>query len=322
VSAELSIVTGLLDLLQSNPYLLTGPNGPGVVSMLQQARRTFERAPQYLRDSLSDLSLSISKLTDMLDTNKFTQETLQHQFSILRTTSTIAQGEVNFGIDAEQLRQIAPNLSRERALELVPHINAAMRRFDISSPQQQAMFLAHSAFETRGFRDFRERGSAARLNARYDSRAGNVHPGDGSRFRGRGAFHLTCRLYYRAIGEILGMDLESNPELVERDDVAFLTAAAEWTSRRPPSRSTLRTRRPGHDWTWIPRALQGRTLNDIAQAGTRQAFDYISVGINPGIPYGNMRPRGRYFEPARRALGLVTPPQGDLEQVLDEILAP
>jgi hypothetical protein len=118
------------------------------------------------------------------------------------------------------------------------------------------------------------------------------------------------------------MDLESNPELVERDDVAFLTAAAEWTSRRPPSRSTLRTRRPGHDWTWIPRALQGRTLNDIAQAGTRQAFDYISVGINPGIPYGNMRPRGRYFEPARRALGLVTPPQGDLEQVLDEILAP
>lgn len=68
----------------------------------------------------------------------------------------------------------------------------------------------------------------------YGGRAdlGNTEPGDGARFIGRGFLQITGRANYRALGRMLGLDLEAEPELAARPDIAVRLACAYWTSRK------------------------------------------------------------------------------------------
>ena len=60
---------------------------------------------------------------------------------------------------------------------------------------------------------------------------GNVNPGDGPRYKGRGPIQLTGRNNYRACGKALGLDLEGNPDIAVQPGVAFRTAGWFWTTR-------------------------------------------------------------------------------------------
>ena len=68
----------------------------------------------------------------------------------------------------------------------------------------------------------------------YGGRAslGNTEPGDGARFIGRGFLQITGRANYRALGKRVGLDLEAEPELAARPDIAVRLACAYWTMRR------------------------------------------------------------------------------------------
>ena len=67
-------------------------------------------------------------------------------------------------------------------------------------------------------------------NTVYANRMGNgpAETGDGWRFRGRGFIPLTGKYNYRLYGEYLGIDLENNPELAEKEDIAAEIAAEFW----------------------------------------------------------------------------------------------
>ena len=209
---------------------------------------------------------------------------------------------------ATRMQAIAPDLSPARAADLARHLRTAMARFGITSPAQQAMFVAQTAHETGGYATFRERGTDARHDERYAGRLGNTEPGDGSRYRGRGAIQITGRDAYRRIGERIGLDLEGHPELAERDDTAFLVSASYWSSRTPPRRAWFAEEHPEHDWSWIPAALEGQNLNAIAEAGTGVAYDYLSLGINPNLPYENLALRRAWFDRAAAAFGVGAAP--------------
>lgn len=64
------------------------------------------------------------------------------------------------------------------------------------------------------------------FNFVYGGRYGNTIPTDGYKYRGRGFNQLTFKDNYQLYGKILGIDLENNPDLVNRPDIAAKVVAA------------------------------------------------------------------------------------------------
>ena len=63
----------------------------------------------------------------------------------------------------------------------------------------------------------------------YGGRMGNVEPGDGFKFRGRGFIQLTGRDNYTRYGEAAGIDLVNDPDIIHRDlKKSVEVAAAFW----------------------------------------------------------------------------------------------
>ena len=106
---------------------------------------------------------------------------------------------------------------------------------------QLAQFLAQCAHETANFASLKEFGGRLdfkqydpRFNPQKAKLLGNTHAGDGVRYHGRGFIQLTGRENYRKVGDALDLPLESNPELVERPDVAAKVAVWYWQNRVAP----------------------------------------------------------------------------------------
>jgi len=131
-------------------------------------------------------------------------------------------------ITKEILKQIAPHANDVIITNLEKYINDAFNKYQINTYLRQCHFLAQAALETDGFKTFEEYASGQAYEGRKD--LGNVKPGDGKRYKGRGMFQLTGRANYRAIGTKLGYDLENHPELAMGADVAILTACEYWNS--------------------------------------------------------------------------------------------
>jgi putative chitinase len=129
----------------------------------------------------------------------------------------------------EQLREIMPTLSPEKATLYLPCLKAAMIEASIATPRRAAAFLAQLAHESCELRAWIEGASGTAYEGRKD--LGNVFPGDGPRFKGRGPIQLTGRVNYRAAGDALGLLLETQPELAAEREVGFRVAAWYWRTR-------------------------------------------------------------------------------------------
>ena len=172
-------------------------------------------------------------------------------------------------ITTEQLRQIMPRLSVDKATEYLPYINEAMKEAQINTPLRQAAFLAQIAHESVELKHFKELASGAAYEGRRD--LGNTQPGDGIRYKGRGPIQLTGRANYRQAGKDLGLDLENTPARAEAPDVAFRIAGWFWTKRK---------------------------LNAFAD---KDNFDAITYRINGG--YNGKADRDKYYQTALKVLG-------------------
>ena len=142
------------------------------------------------------------------------------------------------------------------AAKVVDALNAAMAKFDISSPARAAAFLAQCAHESEQFTHVQENlnyraetlikvwpqhfnaENASRYghkpeaiaNRAYAGHMGNRDEasGDGWKFHGRGYIQLTGHDNYQALGAALGEDLLANPDVVADPKHAALSAAWFW----------------------------------------------------------------------------------------------
>jgi len=71
------------------------------------------------------------------------------------------------------------------------------------------------------------KGDEAFFSMVYDGLSTNSQPGDGYKYRGRGLIGITGRSVYKNVGNVIGIDLESNPDALTQDfDTAAKAAAA------------------------------------------------------------------------------------------------
>lgn len=113
---------------------------------------------------------------------------------------------------------------RARELALAAHVHASVH--DIWSPMRLAHFLAQLAHESGGFVYMEEIASGAAYEGRAD--LGNIQPGDGKRYKGRGPIQCTGRFNYREYGQRLGLAFEDHPEMLAYPSVGLLFACAFW----------------------------------------------------------------------------------------------
>lgn len=126
----------------------------------------------------------------------------------------------------DELRVAMPFASPETAAVFVGPLTLAMQRFSIITPKRQAAFLAQICHESGSLRYVREIADGSAYEGRAD--LGNTQPGDGKRFPGRGVGQLTGRANYQLCGAALGLELLTQPELLEQPIPACASAAWFW----------------------------------------------------------------------------------------------
>lgn len=140
-------------------------------------------------------------------------------------------------IDGDFILAVAPRFSGTKAqaqARIVGAISAVfaptLDHYDINTKLRIAHFMGQVTHECAGFRTTEEFASGAAYEGRED--LGNIHRGDGKRYKGRGLIQLTGRANYREIGDVLGLPLEDDPELAAEPVTSLKIACEYWKTRK------------------------------------------------------------------------------------------
>jgi predicted chitinase len=179
------------------------------------------------------------------------------------------------------LQQIMPRLPQAKRELYLPFINKVMEIYEIDTPLRASAFLAQIAHESGELRYMEEIWGPTAQQKKYEPPSdlaeslGNTEAGDGFRYRGRGPIQITGRANYKKYGDLLGVDLVENPDLVATPQYAFSTAGLFWK-------------------------LNG--LNELADV---QDFTTITKRINGGLT--GLQDRQKYYEIAKNTLNAEAP---------------
>lgn len=187
----------------------------------------------------------------------------------------------------EQLHAIMPGLAQAKRDTFLPFLHQALAEFAIDSAPRHAAFLAQLAHESGQLRFMEELWGPTPAQQRYEppgklaTTLGNTEAGDGKRFKGRGPIQITGRANYRRFGDLLHVDLVSNPALAALPDLAFRLAGLFWMKNG---------------------------LNELADQASAAAFKQITRRINGG--FNGLAERERFYAVACTTLGVTAAAAG------------
>jgi predicted chitinase len=156
-----------------------------------------------------------------------------------------------------------------------PHIEYVLEHLGIYNWETVIVALATVKVEVGNFAPIHEYGDTAYFTRMYEGRAdlGNIYPGDGARYHGRGFIQLTGRANYRTYGQLMGFDLEGNP------DMALDPSISAWVLGLYFVRRGISAMAQRHDWRATRIAVNGG-LN-----GWADYISYITTLVyEPTIP--------------------------------------
>ena len=186
----------------------------------------------------------------------------------------------------EQLLIDVLEIPAARAAKWCDPVDMACAHYDITTPAQVAAWLAQVGHESGRFRYVREIWGPEPWQLRYEGRAdlGNVQPGDGKRFMGRGLIQITGRANYARCGDALNLPLLEQPELLEAPIHAAMSAA----------------------WYW-----DAHNLNDLAD---QHDIKGITKLINGG--YNGLADRSALYHRALAILGVDAPESTETQEII------
>jgi putative chitinase len=137
-------------------------------------------------------------------------------------------GDAGIGTFTALFRKLGA--TSDRAEELAISANVHFSEYGIMvNALRMAHFMAQLVHESGSFRYMEEIASGGAYEGRAD--LGNIHPGDGRKFKGRGPIQLTGRANYRRFGRRIGIDLERHPEIAAVPSIGLHTALEYWRDR-------------------------------------------------------------------------------------------
>ena len=131
-------------------------------------------------------------------------------------------------ITKSDLKRIMPQATASNINRFLDPLNQTMGKYEINTPIRIQSFLAQVAHESGQLYYVRELASGEAYEGRKD--LGNIQPGDGVKFKGRGLIQITGRANYEALSKDLGVDFTSNPELLE--GAVYAAESAGWFWKR------------------------------------------------------------------------------------------
>jgi len=200
-------------------------------------------------------------------------------------------------LTGQQLQAIMPSIPTARREAFLPFLQAAMTEFAIETPARVAAFVAQLAHESGQFRCMEELWGPTPAQRRYEpvttlaATLGNTETGDGRRYKGRGPIQITGRANYRRFGDLLGIDLVSDPARAAHPELAFRVAGLFWSRKG---------------------------LSELADRATDEAFREITRRINGG--FNGLEDRRKFYAAACAVLGVVAEatPRGTAPEAGDE----
>lgn len=125
-----------------------------------------------------------------------------------------------------------------KALELSIKYNTLLNKNQINTKLRTVHFFAQIAHESGNFKYLKELGNDVYLD-KYDTgklakELGNTpeDDNDGQKYRGRGFIQITGLSNYKELSKDMGINFVSNPELLEQEVNAMISALWFWNKRK------------------------------------------------------------------------------------------
>lgn len=128
-------------------------------------------------------------------------------------------------ITLDQLSKIS-GIKKSKLSPFIDILNDTLKKYQINTKLRVINFISQILHESGGFQFFTEFASGSAYEGRSD--LGNTNPGDGVKFKGRGAIQITGRYNYTKLSKDLGYDFVSDPKKLAELPWAILSAGWFW----------------------------------------------------------------------------------------------